>query len=112
MQIQPFFPISLFQFYFVFNRSTFNVTLFDRSPCGTGTCAKMAYLYEKGKLAIGEPYLHASIIDTVFTGKIIGETLVGDRRAILPEITGRAYITGFHNFIVQKNDPFKEGFVL
>ncbi|MBF0376511.1 MAG: proline racemase family protein [Desulfamplus sp.] len=84
----------------------------DRSPCGTGTCAKMAYLYEKGKLAIGEPYLHASIIDTVFTGKIIGETLVGDRRAILPEITGRAYITGFHNFIVQKDDPFKEGFVL
>jgi len=57
----------------------------DRSPCGTGTCAKMAYLYEKGKLAVGEPYVHASIINTVFTGKIIGETVVGNKKAIFPK---------------------------
>ncbi|MBF0303453.1 MAG: proline racemase family protein [Desulfamplus sp.] len=84
----------------------------DRSPCGTGTCAKMAYLYEKGKLAIDEPYVNASIINTLFTGKIIGETKVGNRKAILPEITGRAHITGFHNFIADDDDPFKEGFAL
>lgn len=84
----------------------------DRSPCGTGTCAKMACLFAKGKLGIGEEYLHSSILDTLFVGKIVGETKVGGKRAILPEITGEAYITGFHNFIVEKNDPFKEGFSL
>lgn len=84
----------------------------DRSPCGTGTCAKMAYLYEKGKLGIGQAYLHSSIINTLFTGKVLGETKAGNRRAILPEITGRAHITGFHSFIAEKDDPFKEGFDL
>ncbi len=84
----------------------------DRSPCGTGTSAKMAYLYQKGKLAIGEPYVHASIINTVFTGKIIAETMVGNKKAIIPEITGRAHITGMHNFVADKDDPFKEGFTL
>lgn len=84
----------------------------DRSPCGTGTCAKMAYLYEKGRLGIGEPYRHASIINTVFTGKILEESVVGNRRAILPEITGQAHITGFHSFIAERYDPFKEGFDL
>ncbi|MBF0468587.1 MAG: proline racemase family protein [Desulfamplus sp.] len=84
----------------------------DRSPCGTGTCAKMAYLYEKGELGIGEPYFHSSIINTVFVGKILEETVVGNRRAIIPQITGHAHITGFHSFIAQKDDPFKEGFFL
>ncbi len=84
----------------------------DRSPCGTGTCAKMALLFAKKKLRIGESYQHSSIIDTLFTGKIIGETEVGGKRAILPEIAGEAYVTGFHNFTVEKNDPFKEGFSL
>ncbi|MBF0259220.1 MAG: proline racemase family protein [Desulfamplus sp.] len=84
----------------------------DRSPCGTGTCAKMAYLYEKGKLGIGEPYLHSSIINTVFTGTILEEAVVGNKRAILPQITGRAHITGFHSFIAETDDPFKEGFSL
>ncbi len=99
------------------NYNSKNVVVFgngqiDRSPCGTGTCAKMAYLYEKGKLAVGEPYVHASIINTVFTGKIIGETVVGNKKAIFPEITGKAHITGFHNFIAEEDDPFKEGFAL
>ncbi|MBF0211432.1 MAG: proline racemase family protein [Desulfamplus sp.] len=84
----------------------------DRSPCGTGTCAKMAYLYSKKKLAIGEPYIHASIINTTFVGRIIKETSAGDKKAILPEITGRAHITGFHNFVLEKDDPFNEGFSL
>lgn len=84
----------------------------DRSPCGTGTCAKMAYLYEKGKLGIGEPYNHASIINTTFTGKILKESVVGNRRAILPEITGQAHITGFHRFVSDSSDPFNEGFTL
>lgn len=84
----------------------------DRSPCGTGTCAKMACLYEKNRLVAGKPYEHVSILDTAFEGKIVGLTQVGEKRAIVPEITGQAYITGFHSFVSDSNDPFKNGFSL
>jgi proline racemase/trans-L-3-hydroxyproline dehydratase len=84
----------------------------DRSPCGTGTCAKMAYLYEKGLLPIKEPFIHASILGTTFMGRVVEETLVGDRRGIIPEITGQAHITGIHQFVANELDPFKDGFVL
>ena len=84
----------------------------DRSPCGTGTCAKMAWLHEMGRLGVGETYHHASMLNTLFTGKIAAETRVGDRPAIVPEITGRAHITGFHQFVAENKDPFKAGFLL
>jgi proline racemase len=84
----------------------------DRSPCGTGTCAKMAYLYEKGLLPIKEPFIHASILGTTFTGRVVEETRVGDRRGIIPEITGQAHITGIHQFVANEMDPFKDGFAL
>lgn len=84
----------------------------DRSPCGTGTCAKMALLFEKGKLKVGDSYPHLSILDTLFVGKVVDETTVGGRKAIVPEISGEAFITGFHDFVVDPMDPFKAGFQL
>ncbi|SMD02511.1 proline racemase [Desulfocicer vacuolatum DSM 3385] len=84
----------------------------DRSPCGTGTCAKMAWLHEMGRLAVGERYDHASMLNTLFTGKIVSKTSVGGRTAIVPEISGSAHITGFHQFVAEKKDPFKTGFLL
>jgi proline racemase len=82
----------------------------DRSPCGTGTCAKMAFLHHKGRLKPEEPYAYQSVFGTQFTGKILKETQVGDRPAIVPEITGNAWITGFHHFVVDATDPYAFGF--
>lgn len=82
----------------------------DRSPCGTGTCAKMAALYAKGELGLGETYVTESIIGSLFWGKLIEEVKVGSFRAVLPEVTGRAFVTGIHNFVIDEGDPFKYGF--
>jgi len=92
-----------------------NVVIFgsgqaDRSPCGTGTGAKMAWLHSQKKLGIGELYPYRSIIGTEFVGEILAETTVGDRRAIIPTVTGRAYITGLQKFVFDEEDPFKYGF--
>jgi proline racemase len=84
----------------------------DRSPCGTGTSAKMATLYAKGKLKLGEPFVYESILGTLFKGKIIEETEVDGIRAIVPEIAGSAYITGYNNIIIDPKDPVKDGFIL
>ncbi|WP_232364138.1 proline racemase family protein [Desulforapulum autotrophicum] len=82
----------------------------DRSPCGTGTSAKMALLHSRGQLKIGEPYEYQSIFGTAFRGRIVDTLQVGDKSAIVPEITGRAHITGIHQFVVEDDDPFKCGF--
>jgi proline racemase/trans-L-3-hydroxyproline dehydratase len=82
----------------------------DRSPCGTGTSAKMAFLHHKGRLKPEEPYAYQSVFGTQFMGKILRETRVGDRPAIVPEITGNAWITGFHQFVVDATDPYAFGF--
>ena len=84
----------------------------DRSPCGTGTSAKMASLHAKGKLGLDQEFIHESIIGSTFKCKIIGETAVGDFKAIIPEITGSAYITGMHTFMLDPEDPFPKGFQL
>lgn len=94
-----------------------NVTVFadaevDRSPCGTGTAAVMAVLSEMGVLAEPAPFVHESIVDTTFTGRIVGRTQVGDRAAILPEIEGSAWVTGEHTFLIDGDDPLKAGFRL
>lgn len=83
---------------------------FDRSPCGTGTCARMALLYAKGKLKLNEEFIHESIIGSLFKGRLIQETKVGEYTAVIPEITGSAYITGLNNIISSVNDPYKDGF--
>jgi proline racemase len=84
----------------------------DRSPCGTGTCARMATLYARGALRIGETFRHEGILGTVFTGRLVEETRVGPYRAVVPEITGQAWITGFAHYVVDPDDPFPEGFTV
>ncbi|HID62421.1 MAG TPA: hypothetical protein EYP49_06725 [Anaerolineae bacterium] len=84
----------------------------DRSPCGTGTCAKMALLHRRGELAVGQPFVNEGLLGTTFDGLILGETTVGDWPAIIPQAAGRAYITGFHRFVLDPGDPFPEGFLL
>ena len=84
----------------------------DRSPCGTGTSARMADLYAKKELRVGDEFVHESITGTLFRGKIVGETREGDLPAIIPEVTGRAYVTGFQQLVAEIDDPFKRGFLL
>lgn len=84
----------------------------DRSPCGTGTSAKLATLYSKGKLKIGEYFVYESILGTIFKGRILGTTKVQNYEAVIPEITGSAYLTGFSHFVIDPEDPVKYGFVL
>jgi proline racemase len=84
----------------------------DRSPCGTGTSARMASLHARGELAIGEPFVNESVIGTRFTGRLIAETRVGDLPAVVPEITGRAWVTGTGRYVLDAEDPFPAGFAL
>ena len=84
----------------------------DRSPCGTGTCAKMAVLHAKGRLAVGADFRHEGILGTVFTGRLLEETRVGERAAVVPTITGTAWITGFASYVVDPTDPFPEGYTV
>ncbi len=84
----------------------------DRSPCGSGTCARMAVLHRKGKIAVGQKFRHESSIRSVFTGEILSETKVGDFPAIVPKISCRPFLTGFHKFVIDSEDPFANGFVL
>jgi len=84
----------------------------DRSPCGTGTCAKMATLYAKGKLSLNQDFHHEGILGTIFTGRIIGETQVGPYPAVVPTLSGQAWITGFSTYVVDPSDPFPDGFTV
>ena len=84
----------------------------DRSPCGTGTCAKMAALHAKGELALDEDFHHEGILGTVFTGRLVRETRVGPYTAVVPTISGHAWITGFAQYVVDPDDPFPEGFTV
>ncbi len=84
----------------------------DRSPCGTGTCAKMASLYAKGELALGEDFVHEGPLGTTFTGRLLKETKVGDRPAVVPTLSGSAWITGWSSYVVDPSDPFPEGFTV
>lgn len=84
----------------------------DRSPCGTGTSARMADLFAKGKMKVGDELVHESLIGTLFRGRIVGETSVGEYPAIIPEVAGNAYITGFQQIVAEPDDPLKKGFLL
>ncbi|MBV9442914.1 MAG: proline racemase family protein [Acidobacteriaceae bacterium] len=84
----------------------------DRSPCGTGTCAKMATLHARGRLALNQEFRHAGILGTVFTGRLIEETSVGPYGAVVPTISGRGWITGFAEYVVDADDPFPTGFTV
>jgi proline racemase len=84
----------------------------DRSPCGTGMSAKIATLYTKGLLKVGEQIISESIIGTLFKGKVLSETKVGRFKAVMPEISGSAYITSFNQFVIDPDDPLKAGFLI
>ncbi|MFC8952575.1 proline racemase family protein [Streptomyces sp. NPDC057101] len=85
---------------------------FDRSPCGTGTSARLAQLHARGLLAPGVDFVNESFIGTEFTGRIVGETEVAGRPAIVPTVTGRAWITGTAQYFLDPEDPFPAGFLL
>ena len=83
---------------------------FDRSPGGTGTCARMAVLHAKGRLAVDADVWVESVTEGVFRGRILEATTLQGRQAVLPEITGSAHITGFHQFVIDPDDRLKAGF--
>jgi proline racemase len=82
----------------------------DRSPCGTGTCARMAVLHARGLLDVEDTLVSKSIIDTEFIGRIVRTTKVGEYDAIVPTIRGRGWITSFKQVVLDPEDPFPEGF--
>lgn len=84
----------------------------DRSPCGTGTCAKMATLHSRGLLGLNTDFVHEGILGTTFTGRLIEETHVGPHRAVVPTISGQAWITGIAQYVLEASDPFPEGFTV
>lgn len=84
----------------------------DRSPCGTGTSARMAQLYGRGELRTGDKFVHESIIGSLFEGRIESEIRIGDHTGIRPSIAGWARVTGYNTIFIDERDPFAYGFVL
>jgi proline racemase len=85
---------------------------FDRSPCGTGTSARMAQLHARGELGLGDEFVNESFIGTRFTGRLLGDATVGGRPAVVPSITGRAWLTATAQYLLDPTDPFPAGFIL
>jgi proline racemase len=85
---------------------------FDRSPCGTGTSARMAQLHARGALGLDADFVNESFIGTRFVGRLVDETTVGGRPAVVPTVTGRAWLTGTAQYLLDPADPFPEGFEL
>ena len=109
--------VDLVKFYHSFgplhyrNLVIFGDRQFDRSPCGTGTSAKMAALYSRGELKLKEEVISESILKTAFKGQLLSEVDVGDYRAVIPLITGQAFITAISEFYVDDRDPLQPGFL-
>jgi proline racemase len=93
------------------NPSTW-VGAIDRSPCGTGTCAKMAVLHAKGRLALNTDFVHEGILGTTFVGRLLEQTRVGGYGAVVPTIGGQGWITGRASYVVDPSDPFPEGYTV
>lgn len=83
----------------------------DRSPCGTGTSAKIAALHAKGQLGLNEVFVYESITGSMFKGECLEETKVGEYQAVIPKITGSAYITGINTWLLDEDDPLEFGFL-
>ena len=84
----------------------------NRSPCGTGTAARLARLHGKEQLRLDHPFVHESIIRSRFTGRVLREMTVVDRPMIVPEIGGSTVITGHHTFVVEPDDSIAAGFLV
>jgi len=94
-----------------------NATVFadgevDRSPCGSGTAARVALLADEGRLGSSGTLLHESIVGTHFTAEVLGNSIHDGRVAVLTEVRGMAYRTGEHDFVLDPRDPIGQGFVL
>jgi len=85
---------------------------FDRSPCGTGTSARMAQLHARGELPLHTDFVNESFIGTRFVGRLVDDAMVGDRPGVVPTITGRAWVTGTAQYLLDPTDPFPAGFLL
>ncbi len=85
---------------------------FDRSPCGTGTSARMAQLHARGELPLDADFVNESFIGTRFVGRLVAETTAGGYSAVIPTITGRAWVTGTAQYFLDPRDPFPAGFLL
>lgn len=94
------------------NRPATWTGVLDRSPCGTGTCARMAALHAKGQLGLNQDFHHEGILGTVFTGSLVRETSVGGKIAVVPTIRGQAWVTGIAQYVVDPDDPFPNGFTV
>ena len=84
--------------------------LVDRSPCGTGTSARLAQRVARGRLEVGQPYVHESVIGSQFTGCAVRKARGGDLDGVVPSVEGSAWITGLNTIFVNEDDPFTEGF--
>jgi proline racemase len=94
-----------------------NVTVFadgevDRSPCGSGTSARLALLDRRGELPRGTPLRHLSIVGSEFEGRVVGDAALAGRPAVVTEIAGTAHLTGYHQFVLQPGDELGTGFLL
>jgi proline racemase len=101
----------------MFTAGNRNVTVFadgevDRSPCGSGTSARLALLDRQGELARGATLMHESVIGTRFASRVVGEERVGDYPAVVTEIEGSAHLTGYHQFVLAADDPIGSGFLI
>jgi len=84
----------------------------DRSPCGTGTSAKLATMFSKGEIGVDEIFVHESIVGSMFKASVLETTMVKDYDAVLSEVTGSAWIMGLHRFFYNEEDPLREGYLL
>jgi len=84
----------------------------DRSPCGTGTSAKVATLFTKGELALNQQFIHESIVGSLFYARVLKQTQVANLPAVIPQISGSAWVTGFHHFVLNDQDEQNTGFLL
>ena len=84
----------------------------DRSPCGTGTAAKLALLHHYKKIGLNEPYINASPLGTTFEARLVETTSIGDFEASVTRISGKAWITGMHHFTLDRTDPFQQGYLI
>lgn len=92
--------------------SSWDAGTLDRSPCGTETCGRMAALHARGQLELDEPFVHESMLGTTFTGYLRGLIEVGDVPGVLPTLEVRGWVTGFHQYVLDADDPFSKGYAL
>jgi proline racemase len=115
--VHPFEPELAGIYGVMFTARNRNVTVFadgevDRSPCGSGTSARLALLDQRGELARGTTLMHESIIGSRFAARVVGEAQVGDYPAVITEVEGSAHLTGYHQFVLDADDPIGLGFLI